>query len=70
MDGNIGSGLVWGILFGIVGSGYFLYGKKQHAGVPMLCGFGLMVFPYFVSSTLMMVLVGAGLMAVPFLFRE
>jgi len=29
---------------------YFLYGKRQHEGVPMICGFALMVFPYFVSS--------------------
>ena len=62
--------LVWGILFGAVGGGYFIYGRKQQAPMPMLCGFALMVFPYFVSSTLMVVLVGAGLMALPFLFRE
>ena len=62
--------LVWGILFGAVGGGYFLYGKKQHEPVPMLCGFALMVFPYIVSSTLMVVLVGASLMVAPFLFRE
>jgi hypothetical protein len=62
--------LVWNILFGAVGAGYFLYGKRQQAGVPMLCGFGLMVFPYFVSSTWLMVVVGVVLMAIPFLARD
>ena len=62
--------LVWGILFGAVGGGYFVYGKKQHEPMPMLCGFALMVFPHFVSSTLMLLLVGASLMAVPFLSRK
>ena len=62
--------IIWDVLFGIVGGGYFIYGKKQQAVTPLLCGFGLMVFPYFVSSTVMLVIIGAVLMAVPFFFRE
>jgi Na+/proline symporter len=62
--------LVWGVLFGAIGAGYFIYGKRQQEAVPMLCGAGLMVFPYFVSSTVMLVIVGAILMAIPFLFRD
>jgi hypothetical protein len=58
--------LLWGLLFGSVGLGYFIYGKNQKALVPALCGVMLMVFPYFVSSILLMVLVGAVLMALPF----
>lgn len=67
---NSTASLVWDVLFGAVGGGYFIYGKKQQAGVPMVCGFGLMVFPYFVSSTVMLVIIGAILMAIPFFFRE
>ncbi len=62
--------IIWDVLFGIVGSGYFIYGKRQQAIPPLLCGFGLMIFPYFVSSTVLLVIVGAMLMAVPFIFRE
>ena len=62
--------IVWNILFGAIGAGYFLYGKRQQEGVPMFCGFALMVFPYFVSSAWMLFLIGAALMAVPFLFRD
>lgn len=30
--------LMWGMAFGSVGLGYFVYGKKQRAVVPLLCG--------------------------------
>jgi len=61
--------LLWGVLFGSVGLGYFLYGKNQKALVPALFGVVLMIFPYFVSSTLLMVVVGLGLMAIPHFVR-
>jgi hypothetical protein len=65
-----GAALIWDVFFGVVGGGYFLYGKKQQEPTPMLCGFGLMIFPYFVSNVFVLVLVGAALMAIPFLFRD
>ncbi len=61
--------LLWGLLFGSIGLGYFVYGKNQKALVPALCGLALMVFPYFISSTLLMVIVGAALMAIPWFVR-
>ena len=61
--------LVWGMLFGAIGLGYFIYGKRQSALLPLLCGIGLMVFPYFVSGTLWMLLIGAALMAAPWYWR-
>ena len=62
--------LWWGLLFGSVGLGFFIYGKRQHAPVPLLCGLGLMLFPYFVSNTWILVLVGASLMALPYFLRR
>jgi hypothetical protein len=61
--------LLWGLLFGSVGLGYFIYGKNQKALVPALCGVTLMIFPYLVSSIWLMVAIGAGLMALPFFVR-
>lgn len=61
--------LLWGLLFGSVGLGYFIYGKNQKALVPALCGLVLMIYPYFVSSTLLLVVAGAGLMAIPWFVR-
>ena len=61
--------LVWGMLFGAIGLGYFVYGRKQSALLPLVCGIGLMVFPYFVSGTLWLLLIGAALMAAPWYWR-
>jgi hypothetical protein len=61
--------LLWGLLFGSIGLGYFIYGKKQRAVVPLVCGVALMVFPYFVSNALLLVGIGIVLAAVPCFLR-
>ena len=63
------SSLLWGLIFGSVGLGFFMYGKKQNALVPLACGLALMIFPYFVSNTLLLVAIGAALMAFPYFIR-
>ncbi len=62
--------LLWGLLFGSIGMGYFVYGKKQGRFVPILSGIALIVFPYFVENTIFLVLVGIALMALPYFFRD
>lgn len=64
------SSLLWGMIFGSIGLGFFVYGKKQGAVVPLACGLALMIFPYFVSSTLLLVAIGAALIAIPYFFRD
>ena len=59
------AGLWWSMLFGAIGMGYCVYGKRQSAPIPLACGIGLLVFPWFVSNAWIMVLVGAALMAIP-----
>jgi hypothetical protein len=61
--------LLWGLLFGSIGLGYFIYGKKQRAVVPLVCGLALMVFPYFVPNTILLVGIGALLTAIPYFLR-
>jgi hypothetical protein len=61
--------LVLGLLFGSVGLGFFVYGRKQRAVVPFLCGVALMAFPYFVSNTFALVAIGSALCALPLVFR-
>lgn len=61
--------LLWSVLFSAVGLGYFLYGKKQTAVVPLVCGVALMIFPYFVSNLWLMLLIGAALCAGPYFIR-
>jgi len=62
--------LFWGVLFGSIGLGFFVYGRKQRAIVPLVCGLALMVFPYFVSGAVWLVLIGVGLIAVPYFVRR
>lgn len=63
------SSLLWGTLFSAIGLGYFIYGKKQAAAVPLACGVVLMAYPYFVASNLLLVLIGLVLSAIPWLLR-
>lgn len=62
--------LLWGLLFGSIGLGYFLYGKKQARLVPLLCGLALMIYPYFVPNVYVLVLIGTGLVATPYFIRD
>ena len=61
--------LIWGMLFGAIGMGYCLYGRQQRTPIPLICGVGLIAFPYVVSGTLLTLLVGAVLMAIPWRWR-
>ena len=61
--------LLWGLLFGSIGLGYFIYGKKQRAVVPLVCGLVLMLFPYFVTNVMLLVGIGACLIAIPYFLR-
>lgn len=67
MDTNL---LMLSLLFGIVGMGMFMYGRKASRMVPLGVGAALMVVPYFISSVLMMCVVCCGLMTLPWIFRE
>jgi hypothetical protein len=61
--------LIWGLIFGSIGLGFFVYGKKQKAVIPLLSGMGLMVFPYFISNLYIMILSGIILVALPFFIK-
>jgi hypothetical protein len=61
--------LWWSVVFGSIGLGFFIFGKRQRAPVPLVCGMLLMVFPYFISSAWATVIVGVLLMAIPYFVR-
>jgi hypothetical protein len=63
------SWLLWGLLFGSIGLGFFVYGKRQRAVVPLLCGLALMVYPYFISNSIALVIVGITLIVVPYFVK-
>ncbi len=61
--------LIWGMVFGVIGLGFFSYGKKQNAIVPLFTGIALFVFPYFISNIYMLVIVGIILVVLPYFVR-
>ena len=62
--------LLWGLLFSSIGLGFFLYGKKQRAAVPLVCGLVLMIYPYFIPNVIALVAIGLVLIAVPYFFKS
>lgn len=61
--------LIWGMLFGAVGLGFFTYGKKQRAVVPLAVGVALFVIPYIMPNVWLLVSAGVILVAIPYFFR-
>ena len=63
------SSLLWGLLFGSIGVGFVIFGHRQRAVVPLLCGLALIVVPYLVSNSILLVVIAAGLMVLPYFLR-
>ena len=63
------SSLLWGLLFGSIGLGFLVYGRRQKRVVPLACGAALMIVPYLVSSTMLLVVLGVALIAIPYFVR-
>lgn len=62
---NIGSSsfIIASLIWGSIGMGFAIYGKKQRATAPLLGGVLLMGISYLISSALLMSLVGVALVA-------
>ncbi|HJV86248.1 MAG TPA: hypothetical protein VJ698_12310 [Noviherbaspirillum sp.] len=58
------------ILFGIIGLAAYRYGKKTSRPTSKWLGVGLMVYPYAVTQTWVLYLVGIGLCIGLYAFRE
>jgi hypothetical protein len=61
--------LIWGMIFGAIGFGFFLYGRKQKTIIPLCVGIVLCVFPYFIADVYVLVGVGVILVAIPYFVR-
>lgn len=68
MSGQLNTSLIFtGLLFGSIGMGYFIYGKRQQEPVPMICGLLLMGIPYLIVNVTILAIASIALMALPFL---
>ena len=61
--------LLWGVIFGAVGLGFFTYGRKQRAPVPLFCGVVLFILPYLISNVCLLVFVGIIFVILPYFVR-
>lgn len=59
-----------GLLFGAIGAGAFLYGKRQAELRIMLTGLGLIVLPYVFDQASWLYLAGAAMCGSLFWFRR
>ena len=57
------------VVVGLIGSAYILYGRRQYEPWFIACGFALVAYPYFVSDTLITLLIGTVLALLPILMR-
>jgi len=62
--------LFYGLIFGSIGGGLFIYGRKQRAPIPLFCGIALALIPYFISNTYLLVSIGIALTALPFVIKK
>jgi hypothetical protein len=66
----MGSFLIASLVWGSIGLGFVVYGKRQSAVVPVVGGIALIAISYFVGSALVMSIIGAALVAAMIRFRN
>ncbi|MBU1394024.1 hypothetical protein Q4Q54_04965 [Shewanella sp. SP2S2-4] len=61
--------LLWSLVFSLIGLGFFTYGKRQAAPIPLVVGLTLMIYPYFVTNLALLIAIGIALIALPYFMR-
>ena len=61
--------LIVGLIFGSIGVGYCIYGKKQSHLVAFLAGVSLVGLPYIVENNTVLIIISLILMALPKFFK-
>ncbi len=59
-----------GVIFGALGMGYIVYGRKQRKGIALLSGFVLCGLPWFVSNIYLLLITSLVFAVLPFVIRE
>ena len=62
--------LIAGGIFSAIGLAAFIYGKKQSIIKPMLIGSVLMIYPYLITDTARVLVIGVVLTAALFIFHD
>ena len=64
------AGIIANLLFGTIGFVALMYGWKNKAPKPLAIGLALSVFPFFVSNTLWLYVIGTALTALLYFWRD
>jgi len=68
--GKASAGLMlWGMVWGSIGLGFFIYGKRQGRIVPLIVGIALSVLPFFVTDEGALIASGTALTILPWFLR-
>lgn len=67
LDPNV---LFASLIWGAIGAGYFIYGKKQQSFVPLIAGLLMIAASYFATSVWMMSLICAALMVLVYVLLK
>lgn len=59
--------LFMSVIFGAIGSGMFMFGKRRESIPHIAAGIALIAFPYIITNWIVMGLVGIALTVAPFL---
>jgi hypothetical protein len=62
---DLGTTLIFSMIFGTIGVGYFIYGKRQGKLTALWVGVALNVFPFLMSNVYEMVIIGIILTVIP-----
>lgn len=63
-------GLAINIFVSAIGSAYLLYGKRQYDVPFLVSGFILLIYPYFISNALVLIVIGLVVGAAPFVMAR
>ena len=67
MDSSL---LLASLIWGGIGSGFIVYGKKQRATIPLFGGIALVATSYFAETALLMSLISIALLIAMYFFRH
>ena len=60
---------IWGSILSTIGLGFFVYGRKQKAAVPLFSGVALFIIPYIIPNVFLLIVVSVALIALPFVVK-
>ncbi len=68
-------GMNWGniianLIFGVIGTVALMYGWKNKSPKPLVIGIAMSIFPFFVSNTILVFMIGFGLTALLYFWRD